>query len=118
MFVFKDDIPKETQLEPSHTTGPANQVERATSTKPTPAAATSLIPQTNHQSQVNGLPKPGTRVKPSPPTEARPTTLQRQVNTPTLTRSLPQEAVPAWIDKAIVGLIGALLILIIKKFAA
>lgn len=109
-FGFKDEIPKETHVEPSQTIGPAKHAERTTST--------SLMSQRNPPSQINGPARTGTQVPPSPPTDARPTTLQGHVNTPTLTRSLPQEAVPAWIDKAIMGLIGALLIMIIKKFAA
>ena len=119
-FGFKDEMPKEMQAEPSQTTRPADQSERVTSTKATSAATISTIPDPNPQSLAN-LNHPSatsTHVQSSTHNDLRATTLQAHIRTPTVPRASPQETVPAWIDKAIVGVVFALLIMTIRKFAA
>lgn len=112
-FGFKDEMAKETQSD-----RPTDQGERATSTKPISTAPASTIPDLDTQSQISRPSITSMHVQSSPTNNVRATTIQGHVQTPTTTHAFPQEAVPAWIDKAIVGLVFALLVMIIKKFAA
>ncbi|KAL8832445.1 MAG: hypothetical protein Q9191_000265 [Dirinaria sp. TL-2023a] len=117
-FGFKDEMPKETKAEPSQTLRPANPSERATSAKSISAAAPLKVSEPDTQGQIN---RPYTASIPalsSTHNNLQPIAPQTHTQIPTITRASPQGAVPAWIDKAIVGLVFALLMMIIRKLAS
>lgn len=109
-FGFKDEMQKNDK---GDTAQPSTSTRKELGSIP---AKTAQLPASMDDSSpsaaVHGPPNP------APIENARPQPQQQSIRTQLATQAPPQGAIPGWIDKAIVGLVGTLLVMIVKKLAA
>lgn len=117
-FGFKDEMQKQEKDDSVQTTslveGNADGIRTKSAQFPaTPGEQSSSTPV----EQISSNP-PATQPPSTPNPNMPPLSQQRVRQGHPAVQASPREAVPGWIDKAIVGIVGTLLVMIIKKFMA
>lgn len=116
-FGFKDEMQKEPHTDPSGTASPTGQdVQEPSVTSKNPRTPLTTVGSSDQDQEVN-RPEQVNQGQASPLLNLQPPTLQRHAHAPVMNQASPQDAVPPWIDKAIVGLVATLIVMVIKKFA-
>jgi len=115
-FGFKDEMQKHEKDDSAQTTSIVGRNADRTPAKSAQLPATSGEPSSSTAVPQLSSPLPATQPPSTPTPSVLPLSQQRATQGQPAIQASPQEAVPGWIDKAIVGLVGTLLVMIIKKF--
>jgi len=117
-FGFKDELQKHEKDDTARTPSPIKGNADPSPAKLAQLPATSGEPSSSTAVPQISSPLPETQHTSTSTPGVLPLPQQRLTQAQPAAQASPQEAVPGWIDKAIVGLVGTLLVMIIKKFMA
>ncbi len=117
-FGFKDEMQKHDNDDSAQTTSLLGRNADGTPAKSTQLPAKSGEPSSSTAVPQISSPLPATQPSITPTQSGLPLSQQRVTQGQPAVQASAQEAIPGWIDKAIVGLVGTLLVMIIKKFMA
>ncbi len=117
-FGFEDEMQKHEKDDSVQTTSLVgrNAERNPAKSAQLPATSTSGEPSSSKAVPQISSPLPATQPPSTPTSSVLPLPQQRVIQGQPSVQASPQEAVPGWIDKAIIGLVGTLLVMIIKKF--
>lgn len=117
-FGFKDEMQKKEKDDSAQKTTSVGRNADGIPPKSAQLPATSGAPSSSTAIPQMSISIPATQTPSTPIPSVLPLSQQRVTQGQPAVQASPQEGVPGWIDKVIVGLVGTLLVMIIKKFVA